>query len=73
MNYCNIKCIQEYLPRTRIGAGVGSLPGGQLYYQAVLRWYLSADVPAQNLHELGLESVNSLQARMNEVSADQTT
>ncbi len=58
----------EYLPRARAAPGVSSLPGGEGCYGAAVRRFTSLDLPAERIHELGLERVAELADRMKRVA-----
>lgn len=45
--------------------GVWALPGGDAYYDAMLRWNTSTDLGADEIHRLGLEEVARIEAEMN--------
>ncbi|KAI0228563.1 hypothetical protein LSAT2_020984 [Lamellibrachia satsuma] len=46
-----------YLKNTRPEVGLWSLPNGTAYYQACLRWHLSLNISAEDVHQLGLSEV----------------
>jgi uncharacterized protein (DUF885 family) len=50
--------------------GVLNLPGGEDYYAAVLRHYLSAHMTPQEVHELGLAQVDRVRAELTESLAE---
>ncbi|XP_053402915.1 uncharacterized protein LOC123549895 [Mercenaria mercenaria] len=47
-----------YIPNTRTTFGVGGLPKGAEYYQACLKWQLSVDMTADEIHKIGIREVN---------------
>jgi len=62
--------LQEYLPKTRLGEGLGWLSGGSQLYESCLRWYLSTtsgDVTASTLHRLGRDAVSNVLSRIDRV------
>lgn len=69
-NTCNIvlSCIQTYMPRTRSSFGVGGLPSGAEYYKACLKWQLSTDVTADEVHQQGLREVNRVYIEIQKVN-----
>ncbi|XP_064614833.1 uncharacterized protein LOC135479048 isoform X2 [Liolophura sinensis] len=54
----------EYIPATRAGWGVSSWHRGQEYYKACLKWHLSEDKTAEEIHELGLQEVSRISGQM---------
>jgi uncharacterized protein (DUF885 family) len=46
--------------------GVGGLPGGEAYYEAVLRHHLSIDMSPDQVHDLGLAQVDRVVGEMSE-------
>lgn len=49
-----------YMPNTRTDLGVVNLPQGKEYYQACLRWHLSINVTAEEIHDIGLKQVEDV-------------
>ncbi|WAR28597.1 hypothetical protein MAR_014301, partial [Mya arenaria] len=49
--------IDEYMPATRSGLGIGSLPNGKENYQACLYFHSSVNMTAEEVHNKGLEEV----------------
>ena len=45
-------------------AGAWKLPNGIQYYRAMLRWYTTADLTPEELHELGLAEVTRVQTEL---------
>jgi uncharacterized protein (DUF885 family) len=60
---------EEVLPAARPDdrPGLGQLPGGATAYQAALRGFLSRDVPADDLHRLGLAELDRIDAELTEL------
>ena len=58
---------QRYQPNTRPDIGLCSLPNGQELYQQVLRWHLSVNMTAREIHDLGLQEVNRIHNEMDKV------
>jgi uncharacterized protein (DUF885 family) len=48
--------------------GVGTWPNGTEYYKAVLQWYLTLDMDPEEVHQIGLQEVERIQKRMENVS-----
>ncbi|XP_053402444.1 uncharacterized protein LOC123548403 [Mercenaria mercenaria] len=57
-----------YIPNTRTSFGVGGLPQGAEYYQACLKWQLSVDMTADEIHEEGIKQVNRVYKELQKVS-----
>ena len=57
----------QYLVATRKEIGVTSLPDGKQFYQACLKWHLSTDSTAEEVHETGLKEVSRLKDCMQDV------
>ena len=57
----------EYLHSTREHIGAETLPDGKEYYQACLRWHLSTQHTAEEVHEIGIKEVSRIQGLMNDV------
>ncbi|XP_052237165.1 uncharacterized protein LOC127848629 [Dreissena polymorpha] len=51
----------EYMPKTRPGLGIGSLPRGRENYQACLRFHTSTDITANEVYDKGLEEVERIE------------
>lgn len=56
------------MPRTRSSFGVGGLPSGAEYYKACLKWQLSTDVTADEVHQQGLREVNRVYIEIQKVN-----
>jgi uncharacterized protein (DUF885 family) len=52
----------EYLPATRTGGGMAELPGGADWYAYNVRQSTTTDLTPEQLHQLGLEEVERIQA-----------
>ena len=46
---------------------MSALPGGREMYEACLRWHLSINMTAQQVHELGLKEVDRIYKLMEKV------
>lgn len=56
--------LEEALAKGPGNNGVWALPGGDAYYDAMLRWNTSTDLDADQIHRLGLEEVARIEAEM---------
>jgi uncharacterized protein (DUF885 family) len=56
----------DVLPRTRPDErpGIGHLPGGEAAYRALIRVHTSLDLPAEEIHRIGLAEVERIDAEM---------
>ncbi|MFA5685385.1 MAG: DUF885 family protein [Lysobacteraceae bacterium] len=60
---------EEYLPRTRTTLAASQLPDGSAFYRSQIREYVTRDMSAKEIHELGLKEVARIVAEMREVMA----
>ncbi len=58
---------ESYLPRARDGIAAGELPAGPAYYQALVAEATTTDLTPRQIHELGLQEVARIGARMDAV------
>jgi uncharacterized protein (DUF885 family) len=58
---------ESYLPRARDGIGVSQLPAGLPYYQALLAEATTTNLTPRQVHDLGLQEVARIGARMDTV------
>ena len=58
---------QEYLPAGRKNAAGNSLPGGSAYYAWQVRRYTTLSMPAETIHQLGLDEVKRIRLAMDSV------
>ena len=56
--------LKQFAPRQ---IGIGSLPGGQEYYDYLLRHHTSTDMDAEEIYRLGLSELEKIQAEMRTV------
>lgn len=59
---------QEYAPHGRTAPGLWSLPEGAARYQAAVKRLTTTDVPAEKIHEIGLQQVAMLEAQELEIA-----
>jgi len=59
-----MKSLRELLPGAVHDAGVGRLPQGEAFYRVALRQGTTADMSAEEVHQLGLDQAQDLTARM---------
>ncbi|XP_052783581.1 uncharacterized protein LOC128219700 isoform X1 [Mya arenaria] len=59
----------EYKNASRTEYGVSSLPNGEDYYRACLRWHLSTDITPEEVHTLGVQEVARIHGQMMQVMA----
>ncbi len=57
----------EYLRKTRPEIGATSLPNGEEFYNACLKFHTSTDLSAKEIHEIGLREVDRIEANMRSV------
>jgi len=60
-------CEDRYLPGARDSIGASQLPAGLAYYQALLADATTTDLTATRIHELGVQEVARIGARMDAV------
>lgn len=58
---------EQYAPRCRQEAGVGSLPGGDTYYAYLVEFFTTTDMTPEQIHQLGLKEVARIRAEMDAV------
>lgn len=57
----------EYLPKARLSHGIASVPGGQAYYEALIRSHTTTRMRPDEIHELGLKEVARIRADFEKV------
>lgn len=66
--------LEEYAPGARETLGATQLPGGERFYQAQVRRYVTEDMTPREIHDIGLSEVARIRAEMdaiiNEVEFD---
>ena len=58
---------QEYLAACRPEIAATSLPAGEEFYRACLRFHTTTDLTADQIHELGLQEVARIEAEMRDI------
>jgi len=56
--------VDEYLPACRSEVGITSVPGGDAYYQYLIRYYTTTDMLPAEIHELGVTELSRIRAEM---------
>lgn len=57
----------EYYAAARSDLGAYRLPNGEKYYQAMVRYYTTIDITAEEIHEIGKKEVARIRAEMEEI------
>jgi uncharacterized protein (DUF885 family) len=60
----------EYIPKTRITAGVFGIPDGKEYYQMMIRQYTTTDMTPDSIYSLGLSEVARITSEMEKVKTE---
>jgi uncharacterized protein (DUF885 family) len=60
--------VNEYLPASREQIGIVQNPAGADCYRAAVRSFTTLDVPAQEIHEIGLREMDKIQAEMRTIA-----
>jgi uncharacterized protein (DUF885 family) len=60
--------VNEYLPASRETIGIVGNPAGVDCYRAAVRSFTTLDVPAQEIHEIGLREMAKIQAEMRTIA-----
>jgi uncharacterized protein (DUF885 family) len=55
---------QDYAPHGRLDPGIWALPDGEARYRFAVRYQTTTDIPAEQIHELGLKSVTEIETQM---------
>ncbi len=55
---------KEYLPKTRVTAGLGALPNGSEWYKYNIKYHTTTNMTADEIHNLGLKEVARIHAEM---------
>lgn len=59
--------VNEYLPACRTEVAVTSLPGGDDYYQYLIRYFTTTDMTPAEIHELGVSELSRVRAEMQDI------
>ena len=59
--------VNEYLPACREEVAITSLPGGEDYYQYLIRYFTTTDMTAAEIHELGVAELSRIRSEMRDV------
>ena len=59
--------VNEYLPACRTEVAITSLPGGDDYYQYLIRYFTTTDMTAAQIHELGVSELSRIRAEMQNI------
>jgi len=59
--------VDEYEPATREAIGISEVEGGLAYYKALVRYFTTLDLSAEEVHQIGLEEVARIRAEMEEI------
>ncbi len=58
---------EEYAPGARASLGATDLPGGEAFYQAQIRRYVTEDLTPKEIHDIGLSEVARIRAEMDQI------
>ena len=59
--------VNKYLPACRTEVAITSLPGGDDYYQYLIRYFTTTDMTAAAIHELGVSELSRIRAEMQDI------
>lgn len=62
--------VSEYLPACREDVAITSLPGGDDYYQYLIRYFTTTDMIAAEIHELGVKELSRIRAEMQDIMSE---
>lgn len=60
----------EYLPNARVSHGLGALPGGEDWYEFLIKTNTTLPLSADEIHQIGLKEVDRIHEEMNRVMKD---
>ncbi|HEX2080449.1 MAG TPA: DUF885 domain-containing protein [Longimicrobium sp.] len=60
--------VNEYLPASREAVGIVGNPNGEECYRARVRSFTTLDVPAQEIHRIGLREMEKIQGEMRTIA-----
>lgn len=55
---------EEYIPAAASSPGITNVPGGEAYYNYLIRYYTTLDLTADDIHQTGLEEVERILGEM---------
>jgi len=58
---------EEYLPRTRTSIAASDLPDGRVFYTGQIREYVTREMNAKEIHEIGLREVERISGEMHAI------
>jgi len=58
---------EEYLPRTRTSIAASDLPNGRTFYASQIREYVTREMSAREIHEIGLREVKRISGEMHAI------
>jgi len=61
----------DYAPKGRKDPGVWALPDGEVRYRAAIRTMTTTDMTPEEIHQLGLEQLKEIEAKMNALATQQ--
>ena len=59
--------VNDYLPACRTEVAITSLPGGDDYYQYLIRYFTTTEMTAAEIHELGVSELSRIRAEMQDI------
>ncbi len=62
--------LDDYAPQCRTVEGITKLPGGEAYYNYLLRYFTTTDMTATEIHQLGLTEVDRIRVEMEAIIAE---
>lgn len=57
----------EYMPACRVEAGIGSVEGGDEYYEWLVRYFTTTELSPREIHELGLTELARIRREMQSI------
>jgi len=61
---------QEYQPKARRTAGIGTTPEAREYYRALVRYFTTLDLSPDEVHQIGLNEVARIRSEMDTIIRD---
>lgn len=59
--------VDEYIPNTTETIGITEIPGGEGYYDYLIRDHTTIDITADEVHQIGLDEVERIRSEMMEI------